>query len=72
VNAILVLPTKVKRWNIKQGYLDKKAGFIKLDGLLSVTPYCLLTFVGKITALYEIFANNILPNAYHYLTARST
>jgi hypothetical protein len=34
-----MLPTKAKRQHIKQGSLDKIAGFIKPDGLLSVTPY---------------------------------
>jgi hypothetical protein len=33
-----VPPTKVEKRHIKQGYLDKNAGFIKPDRLLSVTP----------------------------------
>jgi hypothetical protein len=32
-------PTKVDKWHIKHGYVDKIAGFIKLDRLLSVTPF---------------------------------
>jgi hypothetical protein len=32
-------PTKVNKRHIKHGYLDKNAGFIKLDRLLSVTPF---------------------------------
>jgi hypothetical protein len=34
----LVPPAKVKRRHFKQGCLDENAGFIKPDGLLSVTP----------------------------------
>jgi hypothetical protein len=45
-------PTKVKRQHIKQGYLDKNAGFIKLDGLLSVTP--ILQHKNRYPRLYQL------------------
>jgi hypothetical protein len=40
----MVPPTKVKKRHIKQKYLDKNAGFIKPDRLLSVTPNIIRNF----------------------------
>jgi hypothetical protein len=46
-------PTKVDRRHIKHGYLDKIAGFIKLDGLLSVTPISIVNvFICKENNFY--------------------
>jgi hypothetical protein len=41
----LMPPTKVDKRHIKHGYLDKNPGFIKLDRLLSVTPFFTILFV---------------------------
>jgi hypothetical protein len=59
--AILIPPTKVKRQYIKQGYLDKIAGFIKPDGLLSVTPMLIIS--GCFALCFTASASDMSPTA---------